>query len=452
MRLLERDIAMMGSGMLGHAVLLFTVTTLLARQIVAPLPMPWNVEEQAQRDGNPMAPILALEAMAADYLSSPMRSSYLEALGTLYSYTGQYRQALECFDRLKSDRGEHAASLPTSGNLDGLQSEDALAAIRRIAASHQVLFINEAHHVPQHRAFSIQVLHELYALGFRYFAAETLSDFDKDLASRGFPLRSITGFYTVEPLYGELVRTALRLGFTVVPYEVADSKCEERPAQPWYCQNLRERGQAENLRKRILETDPQAKILVHAGYGHISKEGQASAQAADISGDKWVPMGVYFKEITGIDPFAIDQVGMTEHSKDDMEQSDYAAIVKKFTLSQPAVLRSRDAGLWVQPWLRRSYDLQVIHPRSRYRRGRPGWVTLGGARKLTPIPRTLLTGSKPCLIQAFYLNESEEAVPADQVLLMDGKSTDLALPKGEFRVRVLEPNGKVRLQRSLRVQ
>jgi len=36
------------------------------------------------------------------------------------------------------------------------------------------VLINEAHHVPQHRALTLRLLHRLRPLGFTHFAAETL--------------------------------------------------------------------------------------------------------------------------------------------------------------------------------------------------------------------------------------------------------------------------------------
>ena len=73
----------------------------------------------------------------------------------------------------------------------------------------------------------MQLLPQLRAEGFDYFAVETLYQTDTALAARGYPTAD-SGFYTAEPISAEMVRTALKLGFHVVGYEAlsdADRRC-----------------------------------------------------------------------------------------------------------------------------------------------------------------------------------------------------------------------------------
>ena len=67
------------------------------------------------------------------------------------------------------------------------------------------------------------------------------------------------------------MRTALHLGFTVVPYEHHLLGSIQNVADPTALENLREQGEAQNIHDRILKRDPRAKIVVCAGYGHIGK-------------------------------------------------------------------------------------------------------------------------------------------------------------------------------------
>ena len=55
-----------------------------------------------------------------------------------------------------------------------------------------------------------------------------------------------TGFYSDEPVFGDLLRTALNMGYTLVPYE----------SDGWGVD--RERNEADNLIKSILDKDPEA--------------------------------------------------------------------------------------------------------------------------------------------------------------------------------------------------
>ena len=41
---------------------------------------------------------------------------------------------------------------------------------------------------------------------------------------------------------------------------------------------------------------PDAKVLVHAGYSHV----------LETASERWYPMALYFREITGIDPVTVD--------------------------------------------------------------------------------------------------------------------------------------------------
>ena len=54
---------------------------------------------------------------------------------------------------------------------------------------------------------------------------------DPQLATRGYPVPA-TGFYTSEPVFAEVIREALRLGYTLVSDDTADAgqSAEEREA------------------------------------------------------------------------------------------------------------------------------------------------------------------------------------------------------------------------------
>src|SRR4029450_6020500 len=120
---------------------------------------------------------------------------------------------------------------------------------------------------------------------------------DKTLQTRGYPTL-MTGGYTAEPVYADLVRTALSLGYKVTAYECDDSPSQQTD-NPIPAMNIREQGQAKNLKERILDGDPAAKIIVHAGYAHIAKKLQSGRQGEL----KW--MALAFQELTGVEPFCI---------------------------------------------------------------------------------------------------------------------------------------------------
>src|SRR5262249_35863660 len=158
-----------------------------------------------------------------------------------------------------------------------------------------------------HRAFAGLLLAGLRQKGFRYFAAETFDREDMpDLAKRGYPTLK-TGYYCVEPVFGDLVRQALRLGYAPVAYEhISDEPLARQAGADAVRRQIarREEGEARNLKKLIFDKDPRARVVVFAGYSHIRKVPQVSASGKEKVETKW--MAARFKERTGIEPLSVD--------------------------------------------------------------------------------------------------------------------------------------------------
>jgi hypothetical protein len=296
----------------------------------------------------------------------------------------------------------------------------ALEAIAEAAAARQIVIVNEAHHVPQHRALTVELLKKLKQKGFTHFAAETLFETDAKLNERGYPIKD-TGAYINEPLYGDIVRTALKLGYKVVPYEVAFGNGPD----------ARERGQAGNLKKRIFEKDSQAKVLIHVGYGHNS-------EATRKNGTKL--MAGYLKEFTGIDPLTVDQTAMSERSAPEYERPLYRFVAAQKYFNQPLVFQNQAREFWTHQNSGR--DVTVFHPRSRYTNGRPAWLALGGERKQYRLPKDVCQTEKNCLVRARFAAESADAVPIDQIEVRADTKTALMLPKGDFIIEAETAAGK----------
>jgi hypothetical protein len=328
----------------------------------------------------------------------------------------------------------------TTSPVDAYRPRDAVEAIATAAAGRQVVKNNEEHRAPVHRALTLRLLPVLYAQGFRYFAAETLDEGDAGLNRRGYPTQK-TGFYTADPVYADVIRTALKLGYKVVPYEHMKD-CAPRADNPMSCQDERERGQAQNLVDRILKDDPRAKIFVHVGRSHnakVNNEGQFAF------------MGWHFREMTGIDPFVIDQVRMSERHNPADEHPLYRYVTRKGWVKESTVFQSAAGELWTDD--KDTADVRVFTPKAEYVGGRPTWLRMGGLRNpyRVALPKLRLRarrdkfdGLSPVLVQAFFAEEGGDAVPVDQVVFYPGKAMSvLMLPAGVFRVRALNGAGTV---------
>ena len=130
--------------------------------------------------------------------------------------------------------------------------------IQRIAESHRVVMIMEDHFVSKHREMIGATLPIFREAGFTHYAAEGIGETSSLLASRGYPAVT-SGFYTSDPQFGNLLRRALDLRYTVTGYDF-------RP----FSHEARENYAAKQLAK-LIQADPKTKLLVHAGFAHVFK-------------------------------------------------------------------------------------------------------------------------------------------------------------------------------------
>lgn len=327
-------------------------------------------------------------AYAADHNPS-FRAIFGQYLSWYQTFIGDYPDALLSFSIRQTALPDDA---PSPLGTPGYHAVPALGYIPVLAKNYKAVFLNEAHNLPMTRTLTVQLLKQLRAEGFDYFAAETLYRKDKDLQQRGYPIAG-SGFYTEEPIYAEMVRTALKLGFKVIAYEADDE----------HIGDAREAQQAQNL-YRIFEGDPNARIVVNGGYAHIQEQGQFLGAES---------MAEHFRKLSGIDPLTIEQTMLISHDSSAMDHPDYDAIVHALNPKQPVVFVDTDG----KPWsLRPGYDVSVIFPLTQISRGRPTWLSLGDLRAPYFISNEC-ANTYPCLVEARYVGEDNNAIPADRMVL-----------------------------------
>ena len=71
-----------------------------------------------------------------------------------------------------------------------------------------------------------------------------------------------SGYYLMDPVYASAVRTARALGYELVAYEVHERGPADDPS-------FRDRRQAEHIKERILDRDPDARVLIIAGRRRV---------------------------------------------------------------------------------------------------------------------------------------------------------------------------------------
>jgi len=349
------------------------------------------------------------------------RDAFRDILGALYSFAGEWEKA----DELRPPAArEYEVTLPPDCRLT-----DALEAIAVEAHGRQLVIINEAHDAPEHRAFISKLVEILRQDGFSYYAMETLVEDPRVLSQRGYPVRS-TGFYSVEPRYGELIREALRCGFTPVSYEAEPVAGAGNPLERM---NAREASQCRNLVERVFSKHPDTRVLVHVGLSHVMEEPKK------VGGSEIQWLAARLKQATGIDPLTIDQISHLRPPADGH--------------ARPAVAVDPRGRPFVGGPYQGYVDLQVYHPPTTSRRGRPSWLLGDERRRVVDIPDEIEGGSTRVLVQAYYAHEVDDAVPADQVLLVPNRPRPvLSLRPGSYRIVSQDERGELSAARSLIVQ
>lgn len=362
----------------------------------------------------------------------------LQNLAVQYSFSGNFAESLAT-QKLFTVKNAATRGVPYQAPMKDdfklRRPVDAVQAIAKEAEKYRVVITNEAHYQPQNRVFTTALLRALYDKGFRYFAFEDYapddevfkSKNDKELNSRGYPVKA-TGYYILEPQYGNLVREAIRIGYKVVPYEHYASDKQDPVERLW----ARERGQAKNI-AAILANDPGAKILVHSGYGHMNEhyndgEGQ---------------MGGMLKNEFKIDPLTVDQEKLLEENNNPHTSA--------FALRKPSVFVDDKGG-----YFSASYDvggsgfladISVAFPKTKYINGRPDWLMYPGNRRYYFIRRGLLKIPYPLMILAYRKGEDiDSAIPADVIELGSAKeSKALVLTKGDYTLLIKNQKGETQM-------
>lgn len=303
-------------------------------------------------------------------------------------------------------------------------ADNALAVIAREAGKTRLVIWGEEHHLPQTRSLYEALLRLLWKQGYRYLAAET---FDDSVMSAGFKYPKFdSGFYTLDPVFASAVRTARDLGYKLIAYET-----KERG--PVGDKSFRDRTQAENIKGRIFDRDPQAKVFIIAGRLHAS---EAPAP------DGWTPMASVLKKLTGINPFTLYAPTMSQRQTPEEEDPYYRFATSHRLVKQPTIFVDNAKGRFLG--FEAYCDAYVFWPRIVVKEGRPDWMVREMGRKPVRIPRQLLRGHGLRLVQVFREGEPASSVPIDQVLIDErGDRKALMLPVGRFWLRAIDRNSKV---------
>jgi hypothetical protein len=320
---------------------------------------------------------------------------------------------------------------------------DAVPVVLAKARGRQAVLLNESHGQAQTRAANFALLAGLRAEGFDVLAIEALASnmpvprdaghcsdaslSDAGLAARGYPLAD-SGYYTRDPVYAQLIREALRLGFRLVAYDSYHADHD---------QAQREQNQADNL-ACLFKANPDTRLVVLAGFAHVY-EGK----------DHWVPGGMMayrFRKATGIDPLTVDTAIHTY-----LEPGTIGLDALPGTRLAPSYVLQNAAG---ESFGGEQVDLALFVPGPAHRNdGQPSWLELGGARKRVAVARSECQGQDPCLAEARRVGEDAKAVPSDRCVVggLEAGCT-LFLAPGKYEIATYDSTGAQLARRSAKVR
>lgn len=314
-----------------------------------------------------------------------------------------------------------------------LVAEDALTAIVEASRGHRVVMLNEAHVASRHRAFLGRLVVALRGEGFTHLAAETFTEGVAELRA-GDPLSFRHGWYVGDPVYAEAVRQALDLGYRLIAYEQREDQRSAELSLSDAATLTREQVQADNL-KTAMAADPDMRVLVFVGYGHLTEDGPA--------------FGARFKADTGVDPLTIGQAGTGAFGPHVEDAPPVRALLARFRPTRPVVILKAGArpasAASVEALTAEKTDLLLMHPSLPDIDGRPAWLAQDPARRRLEL--TVPAGTGPRLLQAVHAADPDPAIPADQMLIDDpGGPAVLFLRPGVYRIRLETPAGFVPLE------
>lgn len=346
-----------------------------------------------------------------------------------YAKKGDYKNALIHWDLAMGTR-EKNFSEPQIDSLNQKYSKiKATDYIIEQAKKHQVVIINEAHHNSFHRVFTKSLLQKLFENGYKNLGLEALAngeDLDSTLNSRKYPIQE-TGHYIKEPQFGNLVRDALEIGYTLFAYE----NMEKGGGKP------REIEQAKNIQK-VIHSKPNEKFLIHSGFDHALEgihEFWEKAMAARLT------------EYTGIDPLTINQEVYSEKSHPKFNHP----ILKAFDIKEPTILIDENNNPFKYEQGEAYTDIAVFHPNTEYINDRPQWVFKNGNENVS-INLTDIDIEYPVMVLAFKQGEDINlAVPVDiKEVVEQGGNCNLGLKKGNYEIVVTNGKEAVKFEREVK--
>lgn len=347
-------------------------------------------------------------------LESKIASGKLRTTSVSYFYTfiGDYHRAI------------NSNEMPVFWGVDTVDVEryrkvPAISKIIEAAKNKRMVIISESHLKPQHRVFAKEIIDSLANYGFNHLGMEALmSDYnhfqlhDSTLNERGYPLIFKTGYYANEPQMAELIRSAIKNEYTIFGYE----RIKKDPNKD------REEIQAENV-IRYMNNSQAEKVILLCGWHHVIESEKRKGNR------NCYYMAKYLKDALKTDPLTIFQDNFTEK----VLNNEHKDLVNVDGVT-PQVYLNADNEI---ARLTDHVDVEVIHPKTRYKNGRPHWLYKDATYKEYELDYDWVNIEFPLFFMAYNPGEQTSGVPVDIVEVKRKYSQKrLILNPGKYIIKV----------------
>ncbi|MEL7427067.1 MAG: hypothetical protein AAFN81_29005 [Bacteroidota bacterium] len=274
---------------------------------------------------------------------------------------GKYTEVKQA-NELELDWGLNQVDNKELKKIDDYELVDAQEFILDKSKDHEIIIISEAHTKPEHRVFTRCLLNGLYTNGYRHLGLENILALSRDKSGkmmdslmniRGYPtITALSGIYTSEPEYSNLIREAIDIGFTIFSYERNGSSDSERDKQ-----------QAERIINYMSNIPDGDKVICHAGWYHAI---EGSIKKSEESENYW--LAHEYKRLSGIDPLTIYQDALNYKIATNQKSSPYYDYLQDRIKGyvKPLVLIDENNKPWPGPGDSLPFDIVTVQPRINY--------------------------------------------------------------------------------------
>ena len=344
----------------------------------------------------------------------------LQIAATNFAFQGDYKQALKTWNEQRPNQKEIKLTEFDSLFLAKSKVISAKEYILEKSKEEEIIILNELHHNSSHRKFARSLLKGLYDNGYRYLGLEALNDVHINQRKFG-TLES--GYYTSEPEFGNFIKEALDLGFTLFGYEASET--DNWDTDKW---KNREIAQAQNIYK-FMQNHTDGKYFIYCGAGHAF-EGDNNGRGKSMAG--------VLSDLTKINPLTIDQ-----NRYSDKGENRYNQPLSKLVQSNvPSILINSEETIFRSNSTSYETDISIIQPIINFEKIDSSWLN-DNVQIEVEIP-TEKTINYPALLLIYRKGELKMNGIPTKIIELANNQKKIFVKKGNYDYLIIDSkNNKI---------